>query len=36
MTTTLAELIWRPYFEPVAVLLGGGVLVLLEIGRAHV
>lgn len=31
MTTTLAELIWRPYFEPVAVLLGGGVLVLLAL-----
>ncbi len=28
---TLAELIWRPYFEPVAVLLGGGVLVLLAL-----
>ena len=30
-TPTLAELIWRPYFEPVAVLLAGGVLVLLAL-----
>lgn len=27
----LAETIWRPYFEPVAVLLGGGVLLLLAL-----
>ena len=30
-TPLLAEMIWRPYFEPVAVLLAGGVLALLAV-----